>query len=159
MWQIKGSQIAPFLQCEDVPLPCWCSLSLINVFHYHLKMMMSGNEEPQEKWKWEATERRERSHWEVSGRELGLGLQFHPFLGEQWIICIHPPWAMRTKLIILNIHPRILIFSPILFLLNGNGPYFIPIYLTCNGIIYFQWTLHYLEFFYNLYVKPDVKWI
>jgi hypothetical protein len=64
-----------------------------------------------------------------------------------------PREAMRTQLILLNIHPKILIFSPYIFLLKGNGPYFIPIYFTCNGIMYFNWTLHYLEFVYNFYVK------
>ena len=34
-----------------------------------------------------------------------------------------------------------------------NGPYFIPIYLTYNEIVYFYWTFHYSKFFYKYYVK------
>jgi hypothetical protein len=36
-----------------------------------------------QKWWEKAWQKRERSHQEKSGRELGLGLQFHSFLGKR----------------------------------------------------------------------------
>ena len=35
---------------------------------------------------------------------------------------IHPSWGMHTKLILLNIHPRIFIFSPYIIFTKNNGP-------------------------------------
>ena len=101
---------------------------------------------PKKNENWYATKRRERNHREVLGRGLGVGLWFHPFLGKWRVFFIHPLWGMRTKLILLNIHPRILIYKPYIIFTKNNGPYFILIYLTCNGIVYFSWTLRYLKF-------------
>ena len=44
---------------------------------------------------------------------------FHSFLGKWWAIFIHPSWHMLTKLILLNIYPRIVFSTSILFLRKG----------------------------------------
>ena len=97
------------------------------------------------KWWWKWTYLLERNHQEVLGRELGWGLQFHPFFGKQWVIFHHPSWGMLTKLILLNIHPRILIFDPYNIFTKLNGPY---LYLSIS-----------LEMGLSTFNGPFVIWI
>ena len=63
---------------------------------------------------------------------------------------------MHTKLILLNTHPNILIFSPYITFTKRNGPYSISIYLICNGILFFWWTLNYLELFYKFLCQKNL---
>ena len=49
---------------------------------------------------------------------------FNPILGKQWAIFIHPSWGMRTKLILLNIHPMIHILNAYIIFTKKKWPTF-----------------------------------
>jgi hypothetical protein len=58
------------------------------------------------------------------GHRVRVRLTISSIFGWMMSISIHPSWGMRTQLILLNIHPKILIFSPYIIFTKREWPIF-----------------------------------